>query len=138
MKLFLIAALAAFALSAQTPSTGAKPEVKSAVAKVTPPAKPDALAPEHVFTEVESLKIQLAATQVALLNKKYNIETYQKEAQPFVMQQQGIFITACQQLGIPQTLMQTECGVESGVDADGKPKLLAGCDEDALLLHHEW
>ena len=125
MKFMILAALAALTISAQTAPTAA-PEpknVKTEVAKATPPAKPDALPQELLFNETQTLKIQLAQTQMALLNKKYNIENYNKEAQPLVVEEQNIYLAACKQLGIPETLITTQCGVEPGVDGDGKAKL---------------
>jgi hypothetical protein len=122
MKQLLVAALAAFALAAQTNTPAAKPESKTEVAKVTPAPKP-ATVPELIFDELQTTKLQLIGTQAALVNKKYNITDYRKEIQPLAVQQQAIYFAKCKELGIPENLIATECGLETGIDEDGKVKL---------------
>ena len=122
MKLLILAALAAFSLSAQEKPAPEKPKPAEQVAKATTELPKPALPPELVFNELDSTTLQLIATKAARLNDRYKIPEYQKELQPLAQQQQSLYLKACRKLGIPDDLIQKECGFESGVDLDGNVK----------------
>jgi|SRR5579864_911705 len=78
---------------------------------------------ERALSESEVLKVQLATTELQLLQERYKIAEYQKEAQPIQEKQMAVLKAACLSVGVPETKMQTDCGISTGYGADGKPIL---------------
>jgi hypothetical protein len=108
MKLLLIAALAAL-MNAQAP-VAAKPDPKAEAPKPT----------ERLLTESESLKIENAMLKVALAQKKFDIDGYQRTIAEPAAVQHAVFEAACLSVGIPRDKINTECTIQ-GFMADGSP-----------------
>jgi hypothetical protein len=111
-RLFICAAIAALAVYAQ--------DAKVAPGTNTPTSAPP---PERPLTETEVLKLQLASTKIQLLQKEFRIEQYQKEVAPLSAEQNAVATAACRSIGIPEDLVQTQCGIVTGIGPDGKPQL---------------
>jgi len=109
----LFAALAAFSIGAFAQS----------VVEAKVPSKTDLpkIATERQLTELEVTKMQLASTKIELAAKKFDIAGYQKEIEPFQADQMAIARGACISVGVPADKVQTECAIQLGVGADGKP-----------------
>lgn len=108
MKLFLFAAMAAVMFGQ---------DAKIAVA----PAGPPAPATERPLSENEILKLKLAQSQIQVLRDKYKIDEYQKEVGPISQSQMSVAQDACLSVGVAKDKLQTECGLQTGFDGDGKP-----------------
>lgn len=115
MKYFMLLAAMTALMNAQSVTTAAK----VAPTESAPVAKPA----ERALTETESLKLQLSMANITLLQKKYNIEQYSKDLQPLVAEQEKVAMEACRSVGIPDEKVKTECGINTGIDQDGKPIL---------------
>lgn len=81
---------------------------------------------DRTLTAEESLKLQLTQARIQHLQDKYKIAEYQAEVQAVIAEQQSVFAAACKSVGIPEDKVATECRLNTGVDADGKP--IAGPD----------
>lgn len=110
--MILIAALAAFSISAQ-------------VAKVEPKTTVDTPPPtERQLTKDEVTSFELASARIQVLRAKFHIDDYEKEAKPFQDTLNGIFVAACKSVGVSEELIQKgSCGFTVGVDQEGKPLL---------------
>lgn len=110
-KLLMGAALSAMTILAQN----AKVETQ----KDTPQAAPS----ERQLSETEALKLQLIAAKVQLLQDRYKIPAYNDELQPLSAEQLAIAKAVCASVGVPEDKINTECGLNLGIGADGKPLL---------------
>lgn len=125
MRIVTLAALAALTLSAQ--------DVKVDPKSITPTPPPT----ERQLTETETLKLQLAAAKIALLNKQFDIAGYNKELIPIQAEQNAIAMAACKSVGIPEELIkQGQCGLNLGIDNDAKPML--GADGKPVAARVWW
>jgi len=110
MKLILLAASAALMFGQE--------------AKVTKPAdtpQPSAVS-ERSLTAEESLKIENSILRIALAQKEFRIDEYQKAIAPDSAAQEEVISAACKSVGIPADLVKAQCGL-SGFGADGKQPL---------------
>ncbi len=89
-------------------------------AKAAPSTEAPQVSTERPLTEAESLKLQLTQAKIQLLQKKYDIEGYQKELAPISAEQMTVAKAACASVGVAEAKMQTECGLATGFDQDGK------------------
>ncbi len=125
MKVFLLAAFAALMMNAQEGKlpTEKPPAAKPVqIAKWTIPASAETPT-ERGLTEAESLKLQLLAAKIQLVQDKYKIEDFQKEIQPLVNEQEALASALCGSVGIPAAKIKTECGLNlGGAGPDGKPQ----------------
>ncbi len=91
-------------------------------AKVAPEAaKPLPVSADRALTKEESLALQLTQTRILRLQDKYKLAAYQEELQPIISDQQAVFMSACKSVGIAEDKVPTECRINTGVDAEGKP-----------------
>lgn len=90
-------------------------------AKVASSPTPIPATSERALAKEESLALQLSQVRVLRLQERYKIQEYQAELQPMANEQQAMWIAACKSIGIPDEKIQTECRINTGVDADGKP-----------------
>lgn len=127
MKHLLIAALAAFTLAAQP---AAKPEPSPA--SVTAAPSPT----ERALSETEVLKLTNANLKIKLLGEKFKLDEYRKEAEAITSEQNAVAVTMCLSVGVPKEFVQTQCGVNLGVDPDGKP--LLGPDQKPVQPRVWW
>ncbi len=104
----LVAAFAAIAFSQEA----SKPAP-------TPVAAP-VVAPERPLTELELEKIKRTTVQIQLLNATYKMDEYQKAVEPISAEQRAVVVAACKSIGIADDKIQTDCGVNIGMGADGK------------------
>ena len=124
-KLFLIAALACVAYAQDAKFKGSPTRLEDA-------GKPT----ERTLTETEALKLQLIAAKLQLLQERYKIAEFQKDAQPLNAEQETVATAACQSLGIPAEKIRTECGIQTGLGQDGKP--LTGPDGKPVVAKVWW
>lgn len=110
MKLFVIAAMSACFLMGQDAKVIAQPSAPPAVA-----------ATERPLTETELLKIQLTLTRLQLLQDKFHMADFNKEAAVISADQQSIVESVCSSIGVPKDKIQSQCGLATGLDNDGKP-----------------
>lgn len=109
MKLFLLMTLTLAAMAQD--------------AKVATGPTPVPVPAERALTSEESLKLQLSQSRILRLQDKYKIAEYQSEVTAIAAEQNAVWLAACKSIGIPDDKIQTECRINTGVDADGKPVL---------------
>lgn len=116
MRLMLIAALAA-TMYGQEAAKVERP--KDTATQVTT---------DRHLTETEVLKLKLTQAQIELLQKKYDIESYQKALKPLSDEQVAVAKSACLSVGVPESKIllgqnDNECGINIGTGPDGSPLL---------------
>ena len=116
MKFLIAAAIAASTLLAQDAKVLPPKDVAPTVA-------PKAPNPERAWTEVETLKFQLADEKIRRLREQFHIDEFNKQVTPLSGEQTGILVALCKSIGIPEPLVQQQCGLETGLDQDGKVKI---------------
>lgn len=92
-------------------------------AKVAPAASSPQVPSERNLSEAEALKLQLLAAKIQIVQDKYQIPKYQEEVKPIADEQNALATNLCKSVGIPEALVQTQCGIQTGVGTDGKPLL---------------
>lgn len=107
MKLILFAALAAVMFGQ---------DAKIAAPQGGTPAP----STERPLSENEILKLKLAQTQIQVLKDKFKIEDFNKEVTPIQQSQMSVAQDACLSVGVAKDKLQTECGLVTGFDGDGK------------------
>ncbi len=78
---------------------------------------------DRQLTETEALKLQLIAAKVQLLQDKYKIQAYNEELQPLSAEQLSIAKAVCASVGVAEDKINSECGLNLGIGADGKALL---------------
>lgn len=92
-------------------------------------ATPSPLPPpptERPLTDVEILKIRATTAEIRNLQEEYKLEEFNQKVKPKSTEQMAVYQAACQSVGVPPDKMQTECGLATGFDQDGKQ--LTGAD----------
>jgi hypothetical protein len=126
MKMIIIAAIAASMLSAQS-TQKEEPKPKEVATKEAPKEAPKQ--PEgRDLTKAEAADLQITILKLHILNDRYKLDEYQKEAGPISQKQQSLRDSLCKSIGVPADKVNTECGIQ-GFDsngdqingADGKP-----------------
>lgn len=75
---------------------------------------------ERTLSEAESLKLQLLAAKIQILQDKYKIADYQKEMQPLADEQNALITQSCVSVGVPRDQVQTQCALNLEIGPDGK------------------
>lgn len=112
---YLVTAMAVLMISAHAQDA----KVSTAVPVPNSPA----VSSERPLSEVELLKLQLSMANVKLLQDKYKLAEYQREVQPEGDKQEKIVTEICLSIGVPADKIKTDCGLQTGLDAEGKPVL---------------
>lgn len=87
-----------------------------------PPATPTAAPSERMLTEADLLKYQVSALQIDRLRKIYKIDEFNEKVQPYSSDQQAWYVATCKSIGLTdEQIKAQECGVNVGIDLDGKP-----------------
>ena len=110
MRLLVIAAIAAFCLSAQD-------------AKVSAPGALPQTKTDRPLRNEEILAAQLADTQVQLLQKQFNIADYLEKVKVPTDNYNAVKMAACKSVGVPEAEIAQWCGFITGLDQNGKPQL---------------
>lgn len=76
---------------------------------------------ERPLTETELLKIRATTAEIKLLRDEYKVDEFNQKVQPKSAEQLAVFTAACKSVGVPEDKIQTECGIATGFDQDGKP-----------------
>lgn len=97
MKYMILAALAAMTMMGQD-------------AKIAKDSQA-AVSSERPLTETEVLKLQLAASKIENLQNTYKIQEYLKALAPISEDQEAVATAACLSVGVPKTLVKTECAL---------------------------
>jgi hypothetical protein len=92
------------------------------LAKVDPKATTPAAKPaERPLTKEEVLTFRATMAEIKNLRAEFRIDEYEKKIKVIANEQQTAATDMCLSVGVPKELVQTQCGITTGLDENGQP-----------------